>query len=147
MGRSVKTGCAVLLALVSLGLVWPAFAQNADFKVIVHPSNPVTSVDREFLRNAYLKKAIRWKHGELIRPIMLSSGEPSSLRFIDEVLRKSTAQLRAYWVQRIFSGRGTPPLEADTAAHVLQRVLADVGAVGFVPLEFDARPAKVVDLR
>jgi len=147
MGRSAKTRCGVWLALVSLVLAWPAGAQDDAFKVIVHPTNPVTSVDRDFLRDAYLKKEIRWDHGELIRPVMLSQRHASAARFTQEVLAKSPSQLRAYWVQRIFTGRGTPPLEADSAASVAKNVLADVGAVGFVPIDFDSGAAKVVELR
>jgi len=147
MGRRVKIRLALLLTLVSLGLVWPASARRDDFKIIVHPRNPVTVIDRDFAQDAYLKKAIRWAHGDPIQPIMLPHSLPASVRFTEEILKKSPAQLRAYWIQRIFSGRGTPPLEAESTAAVIDRVLGDTGAIGIIPAEADARPAKVVGLR
>jgi hypothetical protein len=69
------------------------------------------------------------------------------VHFAEEILKKSVPQLRSYWVQRIFSGKGTPPPELESTAAVVTRVLADPGAVAYIPEETDPGAAKVVEVR
>jgi hypothetical protein len=63
------------------------------------------------------------------------------------VLRKTPAQLRSYWTQRIFSGTGVPPPEAETPTAALAFVLANPGAVAYVPSTLDTGRARVVKAR
>jgi ABC-type phosphate transport system substrate-binding protein len=135
------------LALVVVGLTARSIAGDDAYKIIVHPDNPVTAIDRDFLRDAYLKKAIEWEHGETIRPVDLPAHWPVRGRFTHEVIRKSSSQLKSYWNQQIFSGKGVPPPEADTPAGVIGYVLANPGAVGYIPADADPGGAKVVRLR
>ena len=124
-----------------------AFAAGEHFVVIVHPDNPVTSVDRDFLRDAYLKKATDWSHGETIRPVDLSGRFDVREVFTREVLRKTSAQLRSYWNQQIFSGKGTPPVEADSIAEMLEYVAANSGAIGYLPAGASPARVKVVEVK
>jgi ABC-type phosphate transport system substrate-binding protein len=137
----------VVLVIVWLGLATTSLAEDHAFKVIVHPDNAVAEVDRGFLRDAYLKKIVEWDGGETIRPIDLSAHHPVRDKFSDEVLRKTPAQLRAYWTQQIFSGKAVPPPEADTVADAIAYVLANKGAVGYVPADVDTGKAKVVRIK
>jgi ABC-type phosphate transport system substrate-binding protein len=138
---------ALVVALVVLGLATTSVAEDHAFKVIVHPDNAVAEVDRNFLRDAYLKKIVEWDNGETIRPIDLSAHHPVRDRFADEVLHKTPAQLRAYWTQQIFSGKAVPPPEADSVTDAVAYVLANKGAVGYVPAEIDTGKAKVVRIK
>lgn len=118
--------------------------EQIRYQVIVHPDNPVSSVSRSFLRDAFLKKAIEWDSGETILPIDLAWTFPERRRFTEQILRKTPAQLKNYWNQQIFSGKGVPPPEAPSVGAVLQYVLANPGAVGYVPAGVDAGDAKVL---
>ncbi|HEY0479152.1 MAG TPA: hypothetical protein VGD37_16655 [Kofleriaceae bacterium] len=138
----------VVAAVVSwLGLVLASAAGGPDYKVIVHPDNPVTEVDRAFLRDAYLRKASVWDSGEPIRPIDLAARFPVRERFAQDVLRKNPSQLRNYWNQQIFSGKGVPPPEADSPASVVAYVLANPGAIGYLPVDTDTGRARVVGVK
>jgi ABC-type phosphate transport system substrate-binding protein len=132
---------------VSLGATRIAFAGTDRFVLIVHPDNPIASVDRDFLRDAYLKKATDWSHGETIRPVDLSSRFEVREVFVREVLRKTPAQLRSYWNQQIFSGKGTPPVEADSIAEMLDYVASNPGAVGYLPAGASPARVKVVEVK
>ncbi len=144
----LRTGLrSLLLAIAWLGVASPSIARNDDFKLIVHPGNPVTSVDHQFVHDAFLKKATTWSHGVTIRPIELAGELPARVHFAEEVLKKTPAQLRSYWIQRIFSGTGVPPPEAESAAAVISYVLANPGALGYLPSHTDPGRAKVVQLR
>lgn len=134
-------------------LVWialcarPARAEDDAFKIVVHPESSISGIDRALLRNAFLKKTTSWSSGKTIRPIGLTPKFPSRSRFVSEVLKKTPAQLKSYWNQQIFSGKGIPPPESDSVARVIAYVLANPGAVAFVPASADVGKAKVVPIR
>jgi ABC-type phosphate transport system substrate-binding protein len=122
-------------------------APAGGYKIIVHPDNPVTTVDHDFLRDAYLKKATEWNRGETIRPVDLAPKFPVRDEFTQGVLRKTPSQLKNYWNQQIFSGKGVPPPEADSPRAVIAYVLANPGAVGYIPASIDPGGAKVIAVK
>jgi ABC-type phosphate transport system substrate-binding protein len=134
------------LALVLAGLATTSIASEQHFKIIVHPDNPSDSVSRDFLRDAFLKKETEW-HGETLRPIDLSSKHALREHFTTEVIRKSPAQLRTYWAQQVFSGKGVPPPAVESPAAVVAYVVAHPGAVGYLPADADPGKAKVISIR
>jgi ABC-type phosphate transport system substrate-binding protein len=137
----------VVALAICLGLVAASAADRPGYKIIVHPNNPITEVDRQFLRDAYLRKAADWSRGQVVRPIDLSTGFAVRARFAHEVLNKSPSQLKNYWNQQIFSGKGVPPPEASSTMGVVSYVLAHPGAVGYVPADANTGPAKVVKVK
>jgi ABC-type phosphate transport system substrate-binding protein len=102
------------------------------YRVVVHPTNPATAVDRRFLREAFLKKTVNWSHGGTIRPVDLAVGSPIRRQFSDEVLGRPVAAVRAYWQQLIFSGRDVPPAELADSDSVLRYVGKHPGAIGYI---------------
>jgi len=118
-----------------------------DYQVIVHPSNSVRAVARTFLRGVYLRKNTTWTTGETIRPVGLGKRFPARVRFAREVLNKSPSQLRSYWNQQIFSGRGVPPPELDSEAAVITYVMRNRGAIGYLPASADPGGAALVTVK
>lgn len=147
MAHSTTIRCALLLATIWVGLVSSSLAGSDDFQVVVNAANPVSVVDRDFLRDAFLKKATNWPHGTSVRPIDLPASLSARDRFARDVLKKSLIQLRSFWSQRIFSGTGVPPPEAESPAAAVAYVLANPGAVAYLPREADPGRAKVVSVR
>ncbi|MBX3160445.1 MAG: hypothetical protein KF773_31055 [Deltaproteobacteria bacterium] len=141
---------AILAALAVTGHSATVKAVHAEeregFKVIVHPDNPARELERGFLRSAFLKKSTEW-HGETVRPIDLATRFTVRDRFTTDVIGKTRAQLRSYWNQQIFSGKGVPPPEGESAAAVIAYVLAHRGAVGYLPASVDPGKARVVPVR
>jgi hypothetical protein len=120
---------------------------DLGYVVIVHPSNPIGELSRGFLQSAFLKKTVAWGDGEGLRPVDLSRRFPVREQFGREVLKKTPVQLRSYWNQRIFSGKGSPPPELDTEAAVVAYVLANRGAVGYLSPGSDPGRARVVKVK
>ena len=125
----------------------PPDARSAGYLIIVNPESRVRELGRSFVRAAFLKKAATWADGATIRPVDLPRVSPVRERFTREVLNKTPAQLRAYWNQQIFSGKGVPPPEVDSDAAMIAYVLHHQGAMGYLPLSVDPRGAVVVTLR
>lgn len=141
---------ARLLALplaAALLLAGAAQADEArDFKVVVHPDNPATELDRDALSRLFLKKSLRWPDGVAVQPVEPAAA-PLRAAFADQIHRKSLNAVKSYWTQLIFSGRDVPPLERAGDAEVLAYVRATRGAVGYVSASADAAGAKVLPVR
>jgi ABC-type phosphate transport system substrate-binding protein len=144
--RSLALAVALMIPVMVRGLAVSA-AHKDDYQIIVNPNNPIVAIDRQFLRDAYLRKATDWSNGGSIRPVDLRHGFAVRERFIHEVLHKSPSQLKSYWNQLLFSGKGVPPPEVDSTDAVIRYVLANAGAVGYLPADADPRAAKRVTVR
>src|SRR5262245_16473060 len=135
---------AVAIAAASAG---DPVAAPDDYKVVVNPRNPITAIDRAFLREVYLRRASDWTSGEPIRPIDLATRFAVRERFAIDVLKKTPAQLKRYWNQQIFSGKGVPPPEAESPAAAIAYVLGNAGAIACVPADADTGRAKVIGVQ
>ena len=139
---------AFLLAFVSSAAVaarlGEAIAAPPPYVIVVHPSNPATSLPRKFLAEAFLKKTTRWDHGEVIRPADQVADSPVRRKFSEEVIKRSVAAVRSYWQQLIFAGRDVPPPELPSDEDVIKFVLKYPGAVGYVSGTADVAGAKIV---
>lgn len=128
LARAILMACALVLGISSL-----THGQKSDqFLVIVPSSTPVTSLPRATVAALFLKQTRRWDNGTDVLPI--DQGERSHVRahFSREVLRRPAGAVKAYWNQRVFLGRDTPPREVATDAQVVEFVATHPGAIGYV---------------
>ena len=120
-------------------------ADRAGFRIVAHPSNGSSRLSREFLTRAFLKKVTRWGDGEAIRPVDLPPGSGTRRAFSESVLNRSVAAVRAYWQQRIFSGRDVPPPELASDDEVLSYVRKTPGAIGYVSAAASTAEVRVIE--
>jgi ABC-type phosphate transport system substrate-binding protein len=138
---------ATALCLTGLALLPATGATEAlSFRVIVHPSNSASTVPAAFLQDAFLKRATRWPSNVSISPVDQRPDSAVRQRFTKDVLRRSVAAIKAYWQQRIFSGRDVPPPELDHDDQVVSYVLNHPGSVGYVSHSTELRGAKVLQI-
>ncbi|GIU37252.1 type 2 periplasmic-binding domain-containing protein [Shewanella colwelliana] len=116
--------CSILLSLMSL----QAFAGIA---VIVHPDN-ASSLDKKAISNIYLGKTKSFPGGGQAVPINLDSGLPMREDFDANVLGKSSSQLKSYWSQKVFTGKGTPPKEMANDDEVIKLVSSNPNIIGYI---------------
>jgi ABC-type phosphate transport system substrate-binding protein len=144
---------SISAAIAVAALLPPATAADAQggpmvgFQMIVHPSNPASTVDRRFVGDAFLKKVTRWPHDEVIRPADLDADSPIRRRFSEQVLRRSVASVKTYWQQLVFSGRDVPPPELDNDWQVVRYVLKHPGAIGYISPGASLEGTKVLTVR
>src|SRR5690349_16769808 len=146
MRRSLHLALVATLAVLAV-LAAPTRAAPAGFRVVVHPSNPASALDRKFLADAFLKKTTRWPSGELVRPVDLGSDSAVRRRFTEDVLSRSVAAVKSYWQSLIFSGRAIPPPEMDSDDEVMRYVAKNAGAVGYVSGMGELTGVKVVAVK
>ncbi len=134
----------LLTAMILMAGAAPA---APSFLVVVNEANPISSLSQEELSDLFLKKSSRWGDGSLVVPV--DQGEDSQVRerFNREVHRKSAAGVRAYWQQRIFSGRDIPPPEKRGDAEVIAFVRNNPAAIGYISAAASTSGVKVLAVR
>jgi ABC-type phosphate transport system substrate-binding protein len=136
-----------LLSLLVISFATRVLADQpppGPFRIIVNPKNPVSVVDRMFLRDAFLKKKTKWPSDKTLQPVDLPPKSDVRGRFSSDVLGRPISAVRAYWQQRIFSGTDIPPPERESDETVVNYVLQHEGAVGYVSGRASLNGSKVV---
>jgi ABC-type phosphate transport system substrate-binding protein len=126
---------AVFLALSSIIVSHVAHADDAidsNLAIIVNSENPISSIDRHFLADAFLKKVTHWPEDGVIQPVDLKSDSPVRRLFSDEILKRSVMGVKNYWQQLIFSGQDVPPPELENSEQVIRYVLKNPSSIGYI---------------
>lgn len=152
----------LFILIIALGTSWTeslpiggAFASSSSAEstatpspvIIVHPNNPLTEIDPQFLSRAFLKKKTEWPHGEVIKPVDLKPTIPIRQVFSKYVLGRTVPEVKVYWQQNIFSGHKIPPPEFDAEEEVVAYILRTPGAIGYVSSKTKTAGSKILSLR
>ncbi|MFO8141398.1 MAG: phosphate ABC transporter substrate-binding protein [Marinobacter sp.] len=103
----------------------------AEVVVIGHPGGPDSIADNQ-VRDLYLNRSQALPDGQNAKPFELPEGNASRAEFHDKVTGRNDAQLKAFWSQQVFTGRGQPPEEAGNAAAMKAQVSSTPGAIGYL---------------
>jgi len=130
MRHSLRTlAVAAILLALAMGRL---HAQDATVRVIVHASNPVSTLPRAELSDMFLKKIGAWKTGDPVVPVdQLEDADVRKL-FSKLLLGRDVKAVKGYWQQAIFTGKSFPPVEKATDADVAAFVAANPRAIGYV---------------
>ena len=91
---------------------------HAQLVVIVHKDNPNILITEKELGKLYLGKLKKFPDGSSAIPIDLARGTAKK-DFYDKIIKKNEAQLRAYWSRVIFTGKGQPPQQTQSAVSLV----------------------------
>ncbi|MFN4292364.1 MAG: phosphate ABC transporter substrate-binding protein [Permianibacter sp.] len=120
-----KSVFAALLLTLSGGVF-------AEVAVVVHPSAGFDSLSEDDISRLFLGKAKSFPNGESAVPINQNEGEATRDKFNDAVVKKNASQLKAYWSQLVFTGKGTPPKDVGGSADVKKLVAANPNMIGYI---------------
>jgi ABC-type phosphate transport system substrate-binding protein len=126
----IRTLCLFMLLASSLAL--PLEAQVDDVVVVVHASNPTTTMTASEVSTLFLKRVTRWSSGERVEPIDQPSESSVRERFSTAIHGRDVAWVESYWNKMIFSGRASPPPKANNDRAVLSFVATNREAIGYV---------------
>ena len=135
------------LLLISMILTAGAAQAAPSFLVVVNEANPISSLSHDELSDLFLKKSSRWADGHLVLPVDQEESSQIRERFNHEVHRKSATAVRAFWQQRIFSGRDVPPPEKSGDSKVIAFVRDNPAAIGYVSAAASTGGVKVLAVR
>ncbi len=120
-----KSVFAALLLAMSGGVL-------AEVAVVVHPSAGFDSLSEDDISRLFLGKSKSFPNGESAVPVNQNEGEATRDKFNEAVVKKNASQLKAYWSQLVFTGKGTPPKDVGASADVKKLVAANPNMIGYV---------------
>ncbi|RLT88694.1 MULTISPECIES: phosphate ABC transporter substrate-binding protein [unclassified Ketobacter] len=129
--------------LSTAGLMMAATFASAEVVVIVNASSPINSATAEEIQQVFLGKRNEIG-GVSVTPVDHSEGNEVREVFYDKVVDKTPSQLNAYWSRLIFTGKGKPPKQYFDDAEVLETVLEEEDAVGYIDSSSIAEGVKVI---
>lgn len=119
--------------LLTLSLcVISCYTHADDIAVIAHPQATFNQVTIGETRQLFMGKSKTLPNAQTAMPLMHPENSPLRTRFDRAVLERDPKQMRAYWAQMIFTGRGRPPRPLDSDETMKKEVSANVNAIGYV---------------
>ncbi len=132
-----------ILLLFSLAAPAGFASEEPSFVVVVHPSNPLPSIDRLGLERIFRKDTKFWSHGARALPVNGPSSSDIRSEFTRRVLRSSVDALVTYWNRKYFAGE-TPPLVLRSSDAIRSFVAQRHEAIGYLPVRHDREGVRVV---
>jgi len=126
---------SILVFLALLPGIAPA-QSPAEFKVIVHASNPMDSISANDLSRLFLKKETEWPDGSPVVAVDLPPDSPVREAFSLAVHGRKVSSIKSYWQRQIFAGKAVPPTERENEAEVLVFVSRNPDAIGYIGSSF-----------
>jgi ABC-type phosphate transport system substrate-binding protein len=120
------------LSLASIASAPRLEAQNTAFVVVVHESNPTTSISRDELSRIFLKKITVWRTRRPVTVVDQRDNTKVREQFTRTVHRREVSSVASFWQQQIFAGRAVPPAQRTSDAEVLAFVANNPDAIGYV---------------
>lgn len=134
---------SILAGLLSVAIGLTTLSAAAEVAVIVHPSNQNT-LTKKAIAKIFLSKKKTFPDGSDAIPVNQDESSPVRDEFTQKVLGQSIHQHRAYWAQRVFTGKGNPPKEVGRDAQVKSIVAQNPAVIGFIDLTSVDDTVKVV---
>lgn len=135
--------------LLSLALVLAAnlavrAADGSGLVLITNPQSGLAQLTRSEVINLYMGRINRLPSGISALPLDLVDVREE---FYLELVDKRLAEINAYWARLIFSGRASPPRQVASSKEVLEIVINNRGAIGYVrQVDADERVMILMDM-
>ncbi len=116
------------LLVVGLLLHYSAFA---DIAVIVHPTNNA-NLSAHAIARIFLGKEKTFDGNLRAIPVDQRINTKAYEHFSRVILRRQPQQVKAYWAQRLFTGKGTPPRGDLKPIDVKKLVASNPSFIGYI---------------
>jgi len=116
-----------LLGLLLLLLLPVAGA--GELVVVVRQDSEIGQLRRDDVINIFLGRYRQLPSGKLAEPLDLT---PESGTFYEHLTGKSRAEINAYWARLLFTGRTTPPRQIDSQEKLIDTLLKNPQAIGYI---------------
>ncbi|WP_415897893.1 hypothetical protein [Neptuniibacter sp. QD57_21] len=119
-----------LMILLSTLIV--SLQASADMIVICHPDSEVEQLSRKQVIDLYMGRVQHFPNGNKASTLDLPSDSDQRAKFYKGLTGKSLSQINAYWARLIFAGRATPPQAVQSSQEVIDTIMKDTTAIGYI---------------
>jgi hypothetical protein len=145
-GERLRRVLGLALPLACLAPAWSGVAAEARIAVVTGPVPPDLTLDREALRDIFLKRVVIDHSGNKLVPLNLPPEDPRRAAFSEALLGKPPDALQRYWNERYFQGV-SPPYVVRSEEAMLRFIAETPGALGYVAAcRVDKRARTIVEL-
>lgn len=138
---NIKLNLAKLMGISVLALA--TSIASAEVVVVANANSDIGQTDDESVRKLFLGKSSYIGGVEAV-PVDQSEGNDARDEFYAKVVQKTDAQLNAYWSRLIFTAKGSPPKQYFDDAEVVEVILEDEEAVGYIDTASITEGLKVI---
>lgn len=122
----------LLIAVIAVGAI-TCKTSLADMAVIVHPSNPITTLSKDEVRQIFLGRMRLYPVTQKnIDPVDQDTSLPSFDTFYHLVTKLTPATLQRLRAMYLFSGKGMLPKMLPNERAVIQFVAEHPDAIGYI---------------
>jgi len=132
-----------LICWLALLCGWMGGAR-AEVVIVVAAGCPVNHLTSEQVAKIYLGKMTVFPGGGEAIPLDQKDDSPARSEFYRKVVKKSPAQLSAYWARLIFAGDGQPPQQMEGDLAIRKAVAGSVKAIGYIERNEVDRSVKII---
>ncbi len=126
--KRILSGILLTLNLSVISL--PTLAD--EIAVIAHPQATFNQITMGETRQIFMGKSRTLPNAQTALPLMHLENSSLRTRFDRAVLDRDSKQMRAYWAQMIFTGRGKPPRQLESDEAMKKEVAANSNAIGYI---------------
>jgi ABC-type phosphate transport system substrate-binding protein len=120
--------CTLVVALLASACL----AASAEVIVVVSAKSPATTLTQDQAADIFLGRSNSLPGAGTAVPIDQAEGAAIRDEFYQKAVSKSGPQLKAYWSQKIFSGKGQPPKAVGDSAAVKTLLASNPNMVGYI---------------
>ena len=143
----MKTFHLSLMTIVSLAsLTTSGVSFAGDVVVIVNPNSSISQMSEDQAKRLFLGKTRSFPDGAPALVVDQTEGSSDRAQFYNHFIGKTESQLKSYWAQLIFSGKGTPPKTVGDASDVRAIVAKNPSAIGYIERKLVDGSVKTVAL-
>jgi len=140
----MKSVLRIFIALVLANGIAFSSTTQAGIAVIVSPDNASSPMNKKEVARLFLKKNKTFRTGMKAEPLDQSNDDATRNSFYKNVVNKNPSQLSSYWSKMIFTGRATPPIMVGNDENVINFVLNNINAIGYIDTRSVDKRVKVL---
>ena len=129
MVHSTRGAVALVLALLPSTIMR---AQEVQYRLVVHASNPVATLSRDQVSKIFLRKVAQWDSHKPVLPVDQLPDSPVRRSFTKQVHQRTIAAIQTWWQQQTFAGIAVAPPERASDREVLDYIRQYPNAIGYV---------------
>ena len=115
----------------------------ADLVLIVNAQNPVNTLERKQVIDIFMGRSTAFPNQKPAHTLDIGNNELRA-NFYKTLTGKSVAQVDAYWARLIFAGRMSPPEKLADEAAVINAVINNPAAIGYISRQTLPATVKIV---
>lgn len=122
----------LLIIFTASSFAVSGFAHAFDLVVVTHPNNGIEKMSKDDVINIYMGRYRKMPNGVTAMPLDLKNPLGEKERFYRIMVGKELAEINSYWARLMFSGQGSPPLQAEDMDEMMELIKNNKGALAYM---------------